>query len=114
MRYVALVIAALAGCSDEPSAAPCDPKVENGARISSRGAPLTVCVGDTLELGLDLWECATHAEVTQFATWTTSEPAIAIVDRGVVRGVAAGTAKISATYAGRSDAITVTVAKCGG
>ena len=86
----------------------------SGARISSRGAPLTVCVGETLELGFDRWECATNAEVTQFATWATSEPAIALVDRGAVRGVAAGSAKITATYGERSDVVTVTVATCGG
>jgi len=105
-------MAALAGCSDEPSGARCDPKVENGARISSRGAPLTVCIGDTLELGFDLWECATHAEVTEFATWATDKPDIAVVERGVVRGVAAGTAKISAAHSGRTDTIDIAVLAC--
>ncbi|MGI5041570.1 hypothetical protein FKO01_19805 [Mesorhizobium sp. B2-3-3] len=47
--------------------------------------------------------------VSSGATWTTSDPAVATVAAGFVKGIAAGTATITATYNGQSDTATVTV-----
>lgn len=80
--------------------------------MSSRGVTPVVCVGRTLELALDLWECATTAEVTRFATWTSDKPNLATVDQGVVLGVAPGKVTITAAYSGRSDSTTVDVVSC--
>jgi hypothetical protein len=111
----ALLIAAtlvFAGCGSTDDGSACDPKVENGARMSTRGASPVVCVSGTLELALDLWECATAAEVTPWATWSSDKPSVAVVDQGVVRGVAPGNVTITALYAGRSDQTTIQVVGC--
>lgn len=52
----------------------------------------------------------TTEDVSSDATWESSDEAIATVDStGLVTGVAAGTADITATYRGVSDSLTVTV-----
>lgn len=53
----------------------------------------------------------TNEDVSADADWDTSDPAVATVDStGVVTGVSAGTADITATYRGVADSMTVTVA----
>jgi len=107
-----LLIIAASGCSSPEAPAPCDPRVERGGRISSRGAALHLCVGGTLDLAFDVWECASHFEYTSSAAWSTDKLNIAVVEAGVVRGVATGTAKISATVDTRTDSIDVLVTEC--
>ncbi|GMK38236.1 hypothetical protein PCCS19_12900 [Paenibacillus sp. CCS19] len=48
-------------------------------------------------------------DVTDVATWKSSNTAIAKVTQGTITGVAKGTAKISATYGGYTKSITVNV-----
>lgn len=50
------------------------------------------------------------ANVTNSATWTSSNPAVATVSNGVISYVAAGTATVTATYGPFSQNISVTVA----
>jgi uncharacterized protein YjdB len=48
--------------------------------------------------------------VTTAAVWTSSDESVATVDNGgLVTGVAAGTANITATYAGQSDTVATTI-----
>jgi uncharacterized protein YjdB len=49
-------------------------------------------------------------DVTEHATWTSSDPAVATVTRGFVEALDEGTAMITAFYGGESDDVTVTVA----
>lgn len=48
-------------------------------------------------------------DVTAEADWDTSDPEVAIVEEGVVTGVSAGTATITAAYRGVSNSLVVTV-----
>ena len=48
-------------------------------------------------------------DVTTTADWTSSEPAIATVERGVVTAHRIGTTKITVTYAGASDMYFISV-----
>lgn len=55
---------------------------------------------------------ASTLDVTPQATWTTSNPAVAVVDEeGVALGLAPGTVTITATLAGLSDSATLNVVK---
>ena len=51
----------------------------------------------------------TTPDVTNTATWSSSNPAIATVTNGLVQAVAVGTATITATYDGRTANATVTI-----
>lgn len=73
--------------------------------------PGTVDVGDTLQMTATatLVPSGTHV-VTTAATWSSDDETKATVNAGgLVTGVAAGTANISATYAGQTDTVAVTV-----
>ncbi len=50
-----------------------------------------------------------HTDVTNSATWTTSDPAIATVNNGLVTGTGIGSVTISATFSGKSGSMTVFV-----
>jgi alpha-tubulin suppressor-like RCC1 family protein/uncharacterized protein YjdB len=67
--------------------------------------------GDTLALAATARDAQGAALAGRTIRWTSSAPAVATVDaeRGVVRGVAAGTATITATSEGRTGEATVTV-----
>lgn len=52
----------------------------------------------------------TDEDMTDFVTWTTSDKKVATVsDQGIVKGVAAGTATITASIEGKKASVTVTV-----
>jgi len=51
----------------------------------------------------------THTDVTNSAAWTTSDPAIATVNNGLVTGTGIGSVTISATFGGKSGSMTVFV-----
>jgi CARDB len=89
--------------------------------ISCPGA-VSVGVGSTTNLSARYWSnqasvpsCATggFSDVTSSATWTSSVPARATVTsagtRGVVTGIASGSAQISASYSGLSVLTAATV-----
>jgi trimeric autotransporter adhesin len=48
-------------------------------------------------------------DITNSATWTSSNPNIATVNNGIINYISAGTAVITVSYAGRSAAVTVNV-----
>ena len=107
--YTAPLVAALTvcACTAEPlgppnlvpvatvAVAPVNPVVSVGAKAPLTPIPLDA-KGDTL--------------TNRTFTWATSDAAIATVDaQGVVTGVAAGTAQITATAEGQSGSVTLTV-----
>jgi hypothetical protein len=51
----------------------------------------------------------TSTDVTNSATWTTSDPAIASVNNGLVTGTGIGSVTISAAFGGKSGSMTVFV-----
>ena len=75
--------------------------IDNTMSISR--SELEVGVGDSHKL--------TYAAEKK-VTWSTSNPAVATVKNGVVKGVKAGTATIKATSGGKSDTVKVTVKAC--
>jgi hypothetical protein len=71
--------------------------------------PTDFCVGATLELGFDVWQCASYLDNTAGAEWTTDNAAVATVERGVVLGIAPGTATITARAGEFEDTLEVRV-----
>jgi hypothetical protein len=51
----------------------------------------------------------TSTDVTNSATWTTSDPAVATVNNGLVTGTGTGSVTISASFGGKSGSMTVFV-----
>lgn len=72
----------------------------------------TIAVGEITALtATATYSDASTADVTDEATWTTSNAARATVEYGYVTGVAVGSAAtITATYSGQSDTAAITVA----
>jgi len=62
-----------------------------------------------LNLYATLSSIASRMDVTDTASWKSSNTAVAKVTQGAIVGVAKGTAKISATYGGYTKSITVNV-----
>lgn len=72
----------------------------------------TVSVGSTMGLTAVAYDSAGGTLAGRSVTWASGSPAVATVDsKGVVTGVTAGTAQITATVEGRSGSATVTVAR---
>jgi uncharacterized protein YjdB len=85
------------------------PAEVTGLTISPVSPQLTIGSTSTLAATAQLSD-GTQQGVTSAATWSSSAGNIATVSSaGVVTGVAAGTASITADYAGRSASVTVTV-----
>jgi hypothetical protein len=51
----------------------------------------------------------THDDVSQTATWSTSNSAVATVSKGIINGVGIGRATITASLQGRTDTILIVV-----
>lgn len=68
---------------------------------------LEVELGDTVELDLTAYNGSDATDATIDAAWSTSNAAVATVDKGVVTLLAAGTAKITGKYKGKSDTVTI-------
>ncbi|HEX2574134.1 MAG TPA: Ig-like domain-containing protein, partial [Polyangia bacterium] len=103
-----LLAALLAGCPPEDS-----PRTLRAIAITPPAPSLVT--GTELQLvATGSYDNNTTADVSAMASWTSSNPAVVTVDsvgvRGRLRGVAAGTAEISATLSGVTGRVTVTVA----
>jgi hypothetical protein len=73
-------------------------------------ATLAIGIGDYAPLVLTAtYSDASTRDVTAAATWSTSTPAKATVDRGYVKGVAAGTSNVTGTFRGQAGTCAVTV-----
>jgi uncharacterized protein YjdB len=74
-------------------------------------APTNVETGKTISLGAQATWSDEHTSMTEADAWTSKDKGIATVDaKGVVTGVAAGTARINATINGiTSPDLSITV-----
>ena len=80
-----------------------------GAVVVGADAP-TVFVGSTLALAVSVRDASGNPLTGRVVSWTTDNAAIATVSsEGVVTGVAAGAAKITAASEGKTGSATVTV-----
>jgi hypothetical protein len=73
------------------------------ARASLNGA------GAEVRLTVSFSASGRSSDVTTAATWTSSEPTVATVDRGVVTAQRVGTTEIVASYEGASDSYWMSV-----
>lgn len=69
---------------------------------------LALTAGNSQKLKVSLLPYYTASSKDQF-TWTSSDPAVATVENGMVAGIGEGTATITVSYEGHSAACTVTV-----
>lgn len=106
-----VVLAACGGDSDSPS----EPGPGTGgpapvATITVTPATASVVIGKTTALAATVKDAADNVLAGRTITWTTSAAATATVDaNGVVTGVAAGTANITATSEGKTAQAAITV-----
>ena len=74
------------------------------------GSATTVYVGDTLQLTVTVHDGSGSPVTVSVVQWTSSAPNVASVTQsGTVRGVAPGTARITATANGASGSLNLTV-----
>ena len=108
---VAVLLAACSGDSDSPS----DPGSGNGepkpvSTITVTPPTASLVVGRTTQLAATVKDAAGTVLTGRTTTWTTSAATIATVDAsGLVTGVAAGTANITATSEGKTAQAAITV-----
>lgn len=107
--FVASAIAGMAlGCSSEQEpvasspqpclTAECDPQSQPTTGVAIQFSPTYLCVGRDYELEAYAVRCSRPTSRVS-AQWTTSDASVATVDTsGRVRAVAAGRARISATF----------------
>src|SRR5215471_16551681 len=92
-----------------PGSPPNPPPPPTLVRLILSGAT-TLTVGQTITLvATAQYSDGSTQNVTSSATWVTASPSIATVSAGVVTGVAAGTADITATFQTVTATTTVTV-----
>ena len=92
-----------------PSRAPTTP-APRAAHVSLRGARDAVEPGDRFTLDLSVSDAGGQPVANRPAAWSSSDPAIATVDRGgQVQALAAGTASITARVDELTDSVTVHV-----
>ena len=94
-----------------------DPGPDSGVSLiglALQGVP-SVDVGQTIAWqAVALFNNGTERSVTTSATWSSGAPMTAAVERGVITGLTAGTASISAAYQGRQASSVVQVTQPGG
>ena len=103
------VLAGLAACSGD-AGAPAPPQVTLTSIAMSPPAP-SLAAGTTVQLSaVGMYSNATTADLSAKVTWSSSSAAVATVNAaGLVTGVTAGTAEITATSGGQTGHATVTV-----
>lgn len=78
------------------------------ANVVGAGQPLRLEATRALTIAAEVLDGANRT-ITRAITWTSSAPAVATVSNGVVTGVAAGTARITASVGGQSAFVDVRV-----
>ncbi|MGE5230813.1 MAG: Ig-like domain-containing protein [Deltaproteobacteria bacterium] len=102
-----LAALSLCACTAEPLA---PPNLIPVASVTVEPPNPVVGVGAQAPLTPVPKDAAGNTLTNRVFTWATSDPAVATVDgQGVVTGVAAGTAQITATAEGKSGSVTLTV-----
>lgn len=112
LALAAIVVSQLACAADATSGTGDTPKVVSSVTLSATTP--TITVGNTLQLIATPREANGTAIPGKPATWTTSAPTIATVSNsGLVTGVSAGSATITATIDGKSAEAAVQVQPVG-
>lgn len=97
---VSLVLAACGGGSDGGGSGP---KVTPVATVAVTPPTASVVVGASVALSASTADASGNALTGRTITWTSSAPSIAVVtSNGIVTGISAGTATITATSEGKS------------
>ncbi len=97
-----------AACSYRSS--PSQPATPEVKSVAVGPANPTLAVGQTVQLTATAYDSHGQAVAGLTVAWTSAAPSIATVDvNGLVEGLAAGHAQISASVAGANGALTVTV-----
>ena len=99
------------GSQSSPSGG--QPRTLTDVSVYSVTAP-SIPVGEKATLvGIGIYGTAANPyqrnDVTNSATWTSSDPTVATVTKGIVSGIAVGSATITATFEGRTGSTTVVV-----
>jgi plastocyanin len=111
-RLLTIVPLALAACSGGDSST--SPAAAGVASVSLNVTNSQLGVGQTLQLSATPLT-NTGTVTTGTATWSSSAPGVASVSQsGLVTGVTAGVATISAAIGGRTASATITVSASGG
>lgn len=98
---VVLVSALLSGCGGSGSSTP--PPVVSLTGVAVSPTTNSVNVGSTTQLlAVANYSDGSQKDVTSQATWVSSNPSGATVSAGLVRGIASGSATITATFNGKS------------
>ena len=113
--YPLVMLAVFAAACGGGSSGTTSPGANTGvATVSLNVTSAQLGVGQTLQLTATPLT-STGTVTTGTATWASSVPAVASVSAsGLVTGVAAGTATISAAIGGRTGTATITVSAAGG
>ncbi|MWC27216.1 Ig-like domain-containing protein [Paenibacillus sp. MMS18-CY102] len=107
-RLAVLLAAVLIFVCIQPAVYAAD-DVVNGLELDAASSTLSLTVGDSTELSAfaSYQGYVNKREVTSSATWKTTDASVATVSQGTVRIVGAGSARISATYAGFSATVQI-------
>jgi hypothetical protein len=87
-----------------------NPGVLNGFDIYAHSTPSIPVAGSVDVLANGYFGVnQSYQDLTKSATWSTSDAAVATVNKGTVTGVGMGSAKITGSYEGKTDSVTVVV-----
>jgi plastocyanin len=111
-RFLAVATVFLSACAGGDSST--SPAAAGVASVSLNVTSAQLGVGQTLQLSATPLT-STGTVTTGAASWSSSTPGVATVSpSGLVSGVAAGVATISAVIGGRTGSATITVSAAGG
>ncbi|EFM09049.1 Ig domain protein group 2 domain protein [Paenibacillus curdlanolyticus YK9] len=107
-RLTVLLAAVLIFVCIQPAVYAAD-DIVNGLELDAASSTLSLFVGDSTELSAlaSYQGYVNKREVTASATWKTTDSSVATVSQGSVRIVGAGSARVSATYAGFSATVQI-------
>jgi len=107
-----ITVRALEGCDAEDSVTIEVINEVVSVEVNPQGE--SICVDDTLQLEATVKDCEGNTLTEKTVTWSSDNPGVAAVDQttGLVTGVAAGSATITATCEEKSGTTTVTVSEC--
>jgi len=120
------LVALLAGCGGTPAPTPSQPTsptapaapsvTVTGVRVGAAGnASTSIAPGDTLQLfALADSSDGTASDVTNLATWQSSNPAVATVSpSGLLTAAAEGALDVTAAYSGKSGSVHADIQRAG-
>ncbi len=106
------LLVAISGCPSSPSSPSTPSEPESVASVDVTPASSDILVGETVQLTATPRSASGGTLAGRTVTWSSSNTTVAsVVSSGVVTGVAAGQATITATSEGRSSTATVNVSE---